>query len=124
MLHLNHANLQVAAVPELRRFFETAFDFRVIHERGAGNFVLLRGMDGFILALMHYPAAGPTPYPPQFHIGFQVESLDEVHRLHGRIREAGFHAPEPALLQQGRKAYGFYSNAPGGVMVEVSTSAV
>jgi catechol 2,3-dioxygenase-like lactoylglutathione lyase family enzyme len=119
MIQFNHTNLQTPDVPGLRRFFETILGFHALVERGNGAFVVLRGEDGFILTLMHNQQA---TYPAQFHVGFIQPSQNEVHRFHAKIREAGFDAPEPApLTQGGRNAFGFYSHAPGGVMVEIST---
>lgn len=123
MTRLNHLNLSVSNVPELTRFFESCFGFRLMHQRGAGKFNLLMGEDGFVLALMHDKAVGENPYPGMFHVGFHMDATEKVRQCHRRMVEEGFDAPEPALLQQGRKAYGFYCNAPGGVMVEVSTPA-
>lgn len=124
MTKLNHLNLAVSDVPELTRFFQAGFGFQLVAERGSGNFNLLAGEDGFILALLHDKTATAQPYPATFHVGFLVTSTDKVREHHRRIIEAGFNAPAPGLLQQGgRNAYGFYCHAPGGVMVEVSSQA-
>lgn len=124
MTKLNHLNLSVSDVPELTRFFQTGFGFHLLFERGGGNFNLLTGEDGFILALMHDKSVTADTYPKMFHVGFLVASTDKVREHHRRITEAGFDAPAPGLLQQGgRNAYGFYCHAPGGVMVEVSSQA-
>lgn len=124
MTTLNHLNLATSDVPELTRFFEAGFGFRLMVQRGAGNFNLLVGEDGFVLALLHDKAVTPQTYPATFHVGFLVASAERVREHHRRITEAGFDAPAPSLLQQGgRNAYGFYCHAPGGVMVEVSSQA-
>lgn len=124
MTKLNHLNLATSNVPELTRFFQIGFGFNLIAQRGAGNFNLLEGEDGFVLALLNDKTATIQPYPATFHVGFLVASADKVREHHRRITEAGFEAPAPGLLQQGgRNAYGFYCHAPGGVMVEVSSQA-
>jgi catechol 2,3-dioxygenase-like lactoylglutathione lyase family enzyme len=125
MTTLNHLNLAVSDVPELTRFFQSGFGFRLMVERGTGKFCILLGEDGFVLALMHDKNVTPTTYPPMFHVGFLAASIEAVHDHHARLTEAGFDVPAPANLEQGgRNAYGFYCHAPGGVMVEVSAPAI
>ncbi|GGA78800.1 glyoxalase [Edaphobacter acidisoli] len=124
MTTLNHLNLATSNVPELTRFFQTGFGFNLMAQRGNGNFNLLAGEDGFILALLNDKSVTPQTYPSTFHVGFLVVSTDKVREHHRLITEAGFDAPAPGPLQQGgRNAYGFYCHAPGGVMVEVSAQA-
>jgi len=122
---LNHINIPVFDVPELSRFFQQCFGFRLVDQRGAGTFSVLQGDDGFILVLAHDKNVGPKTYPALFHIGFLQDSADAVRQLHQRLLAAGFAAPVPAILERGGpKAYGYYYNAPGGVIVEVSTFAI
>lgn len=124
MPKLNHLNLATSDVAELTRFFQTCFGFRLTTQRGNGNFNILAGEDGFILALLQDKHVTPETYPATFHVGFLVDSPESVREHHRRIAEAGFDAPAPALLPQGgRNAYGFYCHAPGDVMVEVSSQA-
>jgi catechol 2,3-dioxygenase-like lactoylglutathione lyase family enzyme len=125
MAILNHTNLAVSDVPELTRFFVTTFGFEVVEQRGRGKFAVLRGEDDFALILMHDKNVYDATYPALFHIGFLVDSTDEVLRLHQSIVNAGFETPDPAILiRGGGKTFGFYCKAPGGVLVEVSTPAI
>jgi catechol 2,3-dioxygenase-like lactoylglutathione lyase family enzyme len=124
MTTLNHLNLAVSNVPELASFFQAGFNFRVVEQRGLGKFALLFGENGFVLTLMHDKKVDASTYPAMFHVGFQVSSQQEVLRHHALLSEAGFFAPTPNLLDRGGpKTFGFYCNAPGGVMVEVSAPA-
>jgi catechol 2,3-dioxygenase-like lactoylglutathione lyase family enzyme len=124
MTRLNHINLPVSNVPELTRFFQQAFGFRLADQSGAGTFSVLLGDDGFNLVLSHDKIGGPKAYPGFFHVGFLVDSTSAVRQQHQRITDAGFDPPIPAILERGGpKAYGFYHSAPGGVIVEVSTFA-
>jgi len=121
---LNHINLPVSDVPELTRFFQQAFGFRLVDQRGSGKFSVLVGDDGFILVLSYDKTVGPKTYPGLFHVGFLVDSTIAVRQQHQRLADAGFDAPTPAILERGGpKAYGFYYPAPGGVVVEVSAFA-
>jgi catechol 2,3-dioxygenase-like lactoylglutathione lyase family enzyme len=121
---LNHINIPVFDVPELTRFFQQAFGFRLVDQRGAGTFSVLIGKDNFNLVLSHDKVVGPETYSKLFHIGFLQDSTAAVHELHQRLLDAGFNPPTPAILERGGpKAFGFYYRAPGGVMIEVSTFA-
>jgi len=124
MTRLNHVNLAVSNVPELTRFFQQAFGFRLVAQRGVGTFSVLVGDDGFALVLSHDKSVDQDTYPKLFHVGFLVASAEEVRQQHQRITDAGFDAPVPAILRRGGSpTYGFYCHAPGGVMVEVSSRA-
>jgi catechol 2,3-dioxygenase-like lactoylglutathione lyase family enzyme len=124
MTQLNHINLGVSNVPELVRFFQWSFGFRVEETRGTGKFAVLVGEDGFVLILMHDKNVTDDTYPALFHVGFLMDSYEAVMERHRRIVAAGFDAPAPAILERGGgKTFGFYTK-PHGVMVEVSCPAV
>jgi catechol-2,3-dioxygenase len=122
---LNHANLTTYDVPALQSFLENIFGLRTLDTR-SGKFAVMQDAKGFLLALMFDKNMTPDRgYPGFFHVGFLQGTLKEVNERYAAIAEAGFIAPEPALLKRGGPpAYGFYVNAPGGVTVEVSTMNV
>jgi hypothetical protein len=62
MTQLNHINLGVSNVPELVRFFQAGFGFRVEETRGTGKFAVLVGEDNFVLILMHDKNATDDTY--------------------------------------------------------------
>ncbi len=122
MAKLNHINLAVAHVPELSRFFEVGFNFRVVERRGMGKFALLCNEENFLLVLMQDKNARVGSYPALFHVGFGVDSVEHVYQYYNRLIDAGFDSPEPAKIDRpGPPVFGFYCTAPGGVLVEVST---
>lgn len=122
---LNHINIPVSSVPELTGFFQKVFGFCLVDQRGAGTFSVLTGEDGFILVLSYDKYVGPETYPKLFHIGFLQDSTAAVRQLYQRFHDAGFDAPQPAILTRGGPpAYGFYYSAPGGLIVEASTFAI
>lgn len=124
MPKLNHINLAVSDVPEVTRFFTRALGFRVHTQRGQNTFSVLTGEDGFVMILMKDKRLTPETYPALFHVGFLVDSQDEVHRLHQQITEAGFDCPTPTIVNRGGPpTFGFYCKPPGGVLIEVSTPA-
>jgi catechol-2,3-dioxygenase len=122
MATLNHTNLTTYDVPALTTFFSSIFDFQLVDQR-AGKFSVLRNGEGFVLSLMHDKNMTPeNGYPGLFHVGFLQATQQAVNELHQKLSEANYTAPEPGKLQRGGPpTYGFYCDAPGGVMVEVST---
>jgi catechol-2,3-dioxygenase len=125
MYTLNHANLTTYDVPALQSFLERIFELRTLETRG-GKFAILQDAKGFLLALMFDKHMTPEHgYPGFFHVGFLQDSRNSVDDRYVAVMDAGYEAPQPAMLQRGGPpTYGFYCNAPGGVTVEVSTMNV
>ena len=122
MATLNHTNLTTYNVPALTEFFRMIFDFQVLEKR-ADKMAVLRNPDGFLLTLMFDKRMTPEQgYPGSFHVGFLQSTQGDVDQVHASLSSQNYLAPEPARLQRGGPpAYGFYCDAPGGVVVEVST---
>ena len=122
MATLNHTNLTTYNVPALKEFFCSIFDFQILEER-AGKLAVLRNSDGFVLTLMHDKRMTPEQgYPGLFHVGFLQPTKQAVNLVHENLSSRHYVAPPPAKLQRGGPpTYGFYYEAPGGVLVEVST---
>jgi catechol-2,3-dioxygenase len=122
MATLNHTNLTTYDVPALTEFFRSVFDFQVMHKR-SDKLVVLRNSDGFVLTLMYDKHMTPQQgYPGLFHVGFLQPTQDAVDLMHDALVARNYTAPKPGKLQRGGpEAYGFYYDAPGGVLVEVST---
>jgi lactoylglutathione lyase len=116
-MRLNHLNLTVTDVRGAADFFQTYFG---LQQRGgnAGMAFLtdLPTYQGMILSLMKAHPSKWQGYPETFHVGFFVESRDEVDALATRLRTDGYEFDGPADTGH---SYGFYVNAPGGVVVEV-----
>lgn len=121
MTTLNHTNLSTSDVPELTEFFST-FGFDVLEQR-AGKFALLRNPDGFLLTLMYDKnVASGHRHPTTFHVGFLQPTTTAVDGVHQELTTRRYAAPAPAILARGGPpTYGFYCEAPGGIVVEVST---
>jgi catechol-2,3-dioxygenase len=122
---LNHANLTTYDVAQLRMFFERIFDLRTLQTRG-DKFAVMQDGSGFLLALMFDKnMTAEHGYPGFFHVGFLQDSRSSVDERYAAVVAAGYHAPTPEILQRGGPpTYGFYCDAPGGVVVEVSTMNV
>ena len=125
MTTLNHTNLTTYNVPALKDFFCSVFGFHVDAERG-DKLAVLRNSDGFVLTLMFDKRMTPEQgYPGLFHVGFLQADQKEVDGVYSALLAKEYKAPEPAVLRRGGPpTYGFYYEAPGGVLVEVSTMNV
>ena len=122
MAMLNHINLTTYNVPALTEFFCSVFDFQIITQR-TGKFAVLRNTEGFLLTLMYDKQMTPEQgYPGLFHVGFLQPTQQAVDLTHQALSARSYIAPQPTKLQRGGPpTYGFYCQAPGGVLVEIST---
>ena len=122
MVTMNHTNLTTYNVPALTEFFCSVFDFQPLEKRG-DKLSVLRNADGFLLTLMYDKRMNPEQgYPGMFHVGFLQPTQDAVDSMYESLSARNYTAPKPAKLQRGGPpTYGFYYDAPGGVMVEVTT---
>jgi catechol-2,3-dioxygenase len=122
MATLNHTNLTTYNVPALKEFFSSVFGFQILNERG-DKLAVLRNSEGFVLTLMFDKHMTPEQgYPGLFHVGFLQPTQEAVDLMYEALIGRNYMAPKPAKLQRGGPStYGFYCDAPGGVLVEVST---
>jgi catechol 2,3-dioxygenase-like lactoylglutathione lyase family enzyme len=120
-MKLNHINLPVTDVATSISFFEQYFDFKCIEVKGDNLLAVLQGSDGFTLVLMagSFNRNGNTTYPDAFHIGFFVDSRNEVNDIYNRLIAGGFATEHPPGNLRG--SYGFYFDAPGNILTEVTS---
>ena len=122
-IKLNHINLPVTDVAASCKFFEQYFNFKCTSLKGNNMLAIMEGEDGFILVLMadSFNRDGNTNYPDAFHIGFLVDSHEQVTEVYDRLIKGGIVVTQsPGSLRGG---YGFYFNAPGNILTEVSCLA-
>lgn len=115
VMDLNHLNLRVRDAVACRDFYETHFGFRPAFEAEGGFFI--RNDDGFLLALT--PAAEHAPLPPGFHIGFGLESPDEVVSLHRTLTGAQVRANAVEDFRPGEDYLTFRCWDPDDTEIEV-----
>jgi catechol 2,3-dioxygenase-like lactoylglutathione lyase family enzyme len=123
-MKLNHINLPVNDVAASCAFFEQYFDFECTGKKGDNLIAILQGTDGFTLVLMadSFNRDGNTAFPDAFHIGFFVDSREQVTAIHNRLLQDGFEVGQaPAPIRGG---YGFYFNAPGNILTEVTCNNI
>lgn len=118
-MQLNHLNLCVDNLTEARDFFRRCFDFQFLEQKGDAIAIMTDG-HGFTLVLSNPQAfGGATPiYPEGFHVGFIVDTPDQVDQMHRRLASAGVHSDhEPRKI---RESYTFYFTALSTILFEVS----
>lgn len=119
-MKLNHVNLPVDNVAESAAFFERFFDFKCTEVKGDNMLAVLKGEDDFTLVLMSavFNKNGNAVYPDAFHIGFLFDEKDKVKSVYDRLKSGGVPLGQEAGNLRG--GYGFYFNAPGNILTEVS----
>jgi catechol 2,3-dioxygenase-like lactoylglutathione lyase family enzyme len=111
---LNHLNLVVPDLEAAEAFFAEHFGFTVRTRHAA--LVVLDGADGFVLVLSR--ARDTASYPPAFHVGFLVADASAVDAEYARLTAAGLEIPKAPRDLRG--SYGFYFQALGGLLFEIS----
>ena len=96
--------------------FETYFGLRSFEEAPRNDKIaFLTDESGSMIALFK---VGDATYPKIFHVGFMRGSVEEVRRLHGKLKEGGSEPEEP---RQDHGRFTVYFKAPGGFTVEVNS---
>jgi catechol 2,3-dioxygenase-like lactoylglutathione lyase family enzyme len=119
IMKLNHINLPVSDVAANRDFFANHFGMVTVMELGKNFLAMLVDESGMVLNLSHFDKDKATAidYHKDLHVGFFVDTVEEVDSVHARIVANGLDAPAPKK-REGR--YAFYVKAPGGFDVEVA----
>ncbi|ASK28894.1 glyoxalase/bleomycin resistance/extradiol dioxygenase family protein [Chryseobacterium sp. T16E-39] len=114
-MKLNHINLVVANVEKTTQFFETYFGFKCIDVKGDYIVTVLKGEDGFTLVIMKNREGSPV-YPEAFHIGFMLDTQEQVNEIYQRLKAGGIVGEqEPRKI---RDSFGFYFSFED-LMIEV-----
>ncbi len=116
-MKLNHLSFPSADTLATARFFERHLGFAIA---GSWNKSYILKRQGFDVVIDHAGDAPPT-WPTNFHVGFELPSLDAVRALYERFAEEGV-AMETDVFNNGRGSR-FFCRAPGGVMFELNTRA-
>ena len=117
-MKLNHINLPVRDVTATRDFF--AKHFGMVSTLDIPNFMsMMSDGAGMVLNVCHFDKkeTDEVHYHKDYHLGFLVDSVEEVDAVHSRLIADGLEVEPPKRREGGR--YGFYYPAPGGFDVEV-----
>jgi catechol-2,3-dioxygenase len=113
-MKLNHINLVVSNVANAIKLFETYFGFTCTGIKGDNIVGILKGADNFTLVIMT-DKNGPATYPGAFHIGFMLDSEEEVTKTYNALKNGGVAVgQEPKKI---RDSFGFYFNFDN-IMIE------
>lgn len=119
-MKFNHINLPVEDVAATSKFFKQYFDFTHIETKGDNALTVLKGEDDFTLVLMSkaFNKNAEISYPDAFHIGFLVNSNEQVDKIYQRLIDGGVTLDKSPGQIRGQ--YGFYFKAPGDLLTEVT----
>ncbi len=113
LLGMRHLALRVRDPQTSKRFYADCFGMKVVWEPDPDNVYLSSGPDN--LALHRADVGGPGALD---HMGFIVDTREEVDRLAARFRERGVTlAEEPRDHRDGSRS--FYCLDPDGLRIQV-----
>jgi len=115
---LNHLHIAASNLSTTQAFYENYFGFRKEREHGRG--VFLRDSAGFLIAVDLGEAQ--TKFPSWFHLGFCLDSEDEVLALYRKAIDGNANIVRE-LLAETRKYAAFYMTDPDDLRIEVSWHA-
>ncbi len=114
-MKLNHLSFPSADTAATARFFERYLGF-TIAGMWEKSFIIKR--PGFDVVIDHACDYVPE-WPGNFHVGFELPTLDAVRSLYARFQDEGV-TLETGIFNNGRGSR-FFCRAPGGVMFELNT---
>jgi catechol 2,3-dioxygenase-like lactoylglutathione lyase family enzyme len=114
-MDLNHLNLRVRDADACRIFYERYFEFAPAFDADGGHFV--RNRDGFTLALI--PVEEHQTLPDGFHIGFGMDSSEDVHAMHNRLRAGGVRVGSVEDYRPSEEYVTFRCWDPDGTEIEI-----
>jgi catechol 2,3-dioxygenase-like lactoylglutathione lyase family enzyme len=112
---LDHLNLRVRDAEACRDFYVEHFGFEPAFEADGGYF--LRNRHGFLLALV--PASTHQHLPDGFHIGFSLDSPDEVVAVQASLVASGVETTEVQDSRPGEDYVTFRCWDPDGTEIEL-----
>ena len=114
-MDLNHLNLRVRDPAACREFYEQRFGFRLAFEQDEASF--LKNDDGFLLVVS--PADPHQDLPDGFHIGFGLDSAEEVVLVHRQLTSVGVAATDVQDFRPEESFVTFRCHDPDGTEIEV-----
>jgi len=114
-MKLNHLSFPSADALATAQFFERHLGFTLA---GMWEKSCILKRAGFDVVIDHVNGEAPD-WPRNFHVGFELPSLDAVRELHTRFQAEGVKV-ETDVFNNGRGSR-FFCRAPGGVMFELNT---
>lgn len=111
---LNHLSFPSTDVAATAGFFEQHLGCRAT-SFGTSRLLKRAGFD----IVIEDASDRTVVWPENFHLGFEMPTLEDVQNLHDRFKAAGVEM-ETGVISHVRGSR-FFCKAPGGVMVEINT---
>lgn len=115
-MQLNHLNLCVPNVSEARDFFTQHFGLRCVHSQGE-HLAVLHDDQGFAFTLSNFSGKATPSYPPELHIGFHLNSVQEVNDAYTRLQNEGVAVGTAPHVHHG--SHVFYFKALDTIPIEI-----
>jgi catechol 2,3-dioxygenase-like lactoylglutathione lyase family enzyme len=114
-MKLNHLSFPSSDVPATTDFFVKYLGFTLSAQVAGACVLKYPGFDVVIDKADSY-----TPdWPKNFHIGFELPSVEAVQELYARFKDEGVDM-ESGVFNNDRGSR-FFCRAPGGIMFEINT---
>ena len=113
-LKFNHLSFPSRDVAATAGFFERHLEWQAA---AMGRSRVLKG-HGFDVVIED-ATDRPVDWPGNFHIGFELPSLEALHALYERFRHAGVEFASDLIAHE--RGSRFFCQVPGGVLVELNT---
>ncbi|GGD57959.1 VOC family protein [Paenibacillus nasutitermitis] len=122
-MKLNHLNLCVKDLNDATGLFQDLFGFE-LQDRKGDAIAVMKDEEGFTLVLSCSAAfGGENPiYPEGFHVGFYVDTKEEVDRFYDRLVGANLIQPDQGAKNI-RGGYSLYFKALDGILFEITSFA-
>jgi len=117
VMKLNHLSFPTTDLPATAAFFEKYLEFTVSMHIGTEACILKRPGFDVVIEKAEYL----YDWPKNFHLGFELPTVDDVRDLYDRFKADGVQM-ETEILSTERGSR-FFCRAPGGVMFEMNTRA-
>ncbi|SEK34595.1 Catechol 2,3-dioxygenase [Roseateles sp. YR242] len=114
IMKFNHLSFPSRDVPATASFFEQHLDWQVT---AMGRSRMLKGY-GFDVVIED-AADRPVDWPGNFHIGFELPSLEALRGLYERFQSDGVEFASGLITHE--RGSRFFCRVPGGVLVELNT---
>lgn len=122
-MKLNHLNLCVNNMSEAVTFFTEIFRFELSDRKGDAIAVMKDEAEFTLVLSQLAPLEGEIPfYPDGFHVGFYVDTKEEVDQFCLRLISAGLASKESSPKSM-RGGYTLYFTALEGLLFEVTSFA-
>ncbi|AIE79878.1 glyoxalase family protein superfamily [Bacillus cereus] len=122
LTYFNLVNLDTQLLNSLRSVKKLCKnDFQFLEQKGKA-LVVMSDESGFILVLSDpkaFKGNKEVTYPEAFHIGFLVDTSNEVDQAYNRLVAGGIEIDKEPYAMRG-SSYGFYFSMFNGLLIEVS----